>query len=89
MARNELSKDAIKNADLIRQKAANTKDVHAADYIGVDAATICRFKAEHLDKFCAYLDFLGLTVADKDLKQISEAELNALKLFAEKGIKNY
>ncbi|HHE8712772.1 TPA: hypothetical protein ACUM2C_001145 [Haemophilus influenzae] len=36
MARNELSKDAIKNADLIRQKAANTKDVHAADYIGVD-----------------------------------------------------
>ncbi|HHF5434787.1 hypothetical protein [Haemophilus influenzae] len=89
MARNELSKDAIKNADLIRQKAANTKDVHSADYIGVDAATICRFKAEHLDKFCAYLDFLGLTVADKDLKQISEAELNALKLFAEKGIKNY
>nr|RFN74397.1 hypothetical protein CH606_07300 [Haemophilus influenzae]RFO05099.1 hypothetical protein CH604_05525 [Haemophilus influenzae] len=73
----------------MRQKAANTKDVHATDYIGVDAATICRFKAEHLDKFCAYLDFLGLTVADKDLKQISEAELNALKLFAEKGIKNY
>ncbi|PRI47033.1 hypothetical protein BV154_008465 [Haemophilus influenzae] len=89
MARNELSKDAIKNADLIRQKAANTKDVHAADYIGVDAATICRFKAEHLDKFCAYLDFLGLTVTDKDLKQISEADLNTLKLFAEKGIKNY
>lgn len=89
MARDELSKDAIKNAALIRQKAANTKDVHAADYIGVDATTICRFKAEHLDKFCAYLDFLGLTVADKDLKQISEAELNALKLFAEKGIKNY
>ena len=89
MARNELSKDAIKNADLIRQKSANTKDAHAADYIGVDAATICRFKADHLDKFCGYLDFLGLTVVDKELRQISEEDLNALKLFASKGIEKF
>lgn len=89
MARNELSKDAIKNADLIRQKSANTKDSHAADYIGVDAATICRFKADHLDKFCGYLDFLGLTVVEKELRQISEEDLNALKLFASKGIEKF
>ncbi|MDP0470322.1 hypothetical protein Q7Y93_10740 [Glaesserella parasuis] len=60
MARNELSKSAMKNADLIRQKASETKDAQAAEYVGVDASTICRFKAEHLDKFCAYLDFFRI-----------------------------
>ena len=84
MARNELTKNAMAIADLIRQRSVNTKDVHAAD-----AATICRFKTDHLDKFCGYLDYLGLTVVDKSMKPVSEEELHSLILFAEKGIKQF
>ncbi|MDH2997208.1 hypothetical protein A1D22_05920 [Pasteurellaceae bacterium LFhippo2] len=73
----------------MRTKSADTKDAQAAEYIGVDPATICRFKADHLDKFCGYLDFLGLTVVEKGLLQISEKELDALKLFASKGVENF
>ncbi|MDG6770445.1 CII family transcriptional regulator [Glaesserella parasuis] len=86
MARNELSKSAMKIADLIRQKASETKDAQAAEYVGVDASTICRFKAEHLDKFCAYLDFLELEVSEKGLNRLTDGELDALKLFAEKVV---
>ena len=85
MARNELTKNAMAIADLIRQRSVNTKDVHAAEYIGVDAATI----TDHLDKFCGYLDYLGLTVVDKSMKPVSEEELHSLILFAEKGIKQF
>ncbi|WP_426841677.1 hypothetical protein [Glaesserella parasuis] len=47
---------------------------------------MCRFKAEHLDKFCAYLDFLELEVSEKGLNRLTDSELDALKLFAEKGV---
>lgn len=89
MARKELTKNAMAIADLIRQRSANTKDVQAAEYIGVDAATICRFKADHLDKFCGYLDYLGLTVVDKSMKPLSEEELHSLILFAQKGLEQF
>lgn len=55
MARKELTLDAMKIADSIRNQSVRVKDCHVAEAIGVDAATICRFKAEHLDKFCAPL----------------------------------
>lgn len=89
MARNDLSKDAMKNADLIRQRAAETKDSQTAEYVGVDSSTICRFKADHLDKFCAYLDFLGLEITEKGLNRLSNEELDALKVFAAKGIEQF
>ena len=47
MARKELTLDAMKIADSIRNQSVRVKDCHVAEAIGVDAATICRFKAEH------------------------------------------
>ena len=88
MARKELTLDAMKIADSIRNQSVRVKDCHVAEAIGVDAATICRFKAEHLDKFCAYLDYLGLTVVEKGLTNLIDRELDALKLLASKGIEN-
>ncbi len=89
MARNELTKSAIEIAALVRRKAVERTDKELAECIGIDPSTLCRFKAEHLDKFCAYLDELGLTVTEKGLNQISDAELEALKLFASKGLAEF
>ncbi|UZD16530.1 CII family transcriptional regulator [Gallibacterium anatis] len=54
MARNELSKSAMRIADLIRRKSVERTDKEIAESIGVDPSTLCRFKADHLDKFCAF-----------------------------------
>jgi len=40
MARKELTLDAMKIADSIRNQSVRVKDCHVAEAIGVDAATI-------------------------------------------------
>ncbi|ERF79473.1 CII family transcriptional regulator [Gallibacterium anatis] len=83
MARNELSKSAMRIADLIRRKSVEKTDKEIAERIGVDPSTFCRFKADHLEKFCAFLDELGLVVKEK---YADDAERKALITLAKKAI---
>ncbi|AEC18370.1 MULTISPECIES: CII family transcriptional regulator [Gallibacterium] len=83
MARNELSKSAMRIADLIRRKSVERTDKEIAESIGVDPSTLCRFKADHLDKFCAFLDELGLVVREK---HSDDEERKALITLAKKAI---
>lgn len=83
MARNELSKSAMRIADLIRRKSVEKTDKEIAEHIGVDPSTFCRFKADHLEKFCAFLDELGLVVKEK---YADDAERKALITLAKKAI---
>ncbi|OBW97460.1 CII family transcriptional regulator [Gallibacterium anatis] len=83
MARNELSKSAMKIADVIRRKSVEKTDKEIAERIGVDPSTFCRFKADHLEKFCAFLDELGLVVKEK---YADDAERKALITLAKKAI---
>ncbi|MEH8081800.1 CII family transcriptional regulator, partial [Gallibacterium anatis] len=82
MARNELSKSAMRIADLIRRKSVEKTDKEIAERIGVDPSTFCRFKADHLEKFCAFLDELGLVVKEK---YADDAERKALITLAKKA----
>lgn len=83
MARNELSKSAMRIADVIRRKSVEKTDKEIAERIGVDPSTFCRFKADHLEKFCAFLDELGLVVKEK---YADDAERKALITLAKKAI---
>ena len=70
-------------ADLIRRKSVEKTDKEIAERIGVDPSTFCRFKADHLEKFCAFLDELGLVVKEK---YADDAERKALITLAKKAI---
>ena len=83
MARNELSKSAMRIADVIRRKSVEKTDKEIAERIGVDPSTFCRFKADHLEKFCAFLDELGLVVREK---HSDDEERKALITLAKKAI---
>ena len=83
MARNELSKPAMRIADVIRRKSVEKTDKEIAERIGVDPSTFCRFKADHLEKFCAFLDELGLVVREK---HSDDEERKALITLAKKAI---
>ena len=83
MARNELTPSAMKIADLIRRKATERTDKEIAEKIGIDPSTLCRFKAEHLDKFCAFLDELGFIVRER---ACDDEERKALITLAKRAI---
>lgn len=84
MARNELTRSAMQIADLIRSRAVERTDKEIAERIGIDPSTLCRFKADHLDKFCAFLDELGLVVRVADEE---DRERAALITLAERAIR--
>ncbi|WP_281773431.1 hypothetical protein [Haemophilus parahaemolyticus] len=85
MARNELTRGAMQIADLIRSKSAERTDKSVADAIDIPPSTLCRFKSEHLDKFCAFLDELGLVVREKDAESKRQ---QALIVLAEIGLQH-
>ncbi|KND83609.1 hypothetical protein [Aggregatibacter actinomycetemcomitans] len=62
MARNELSKDAMKIADLIYKKASEKTNKEIAEKIGIDPSNLGRFQTNYLEMVCAYLDEIGLSV---------------------------
>lgn len=85
MARNELNKAAMEIADVIYRKFATRTDADVAREIGIDPSTLCRFKTEHLGKFCACLAELGLTVVDVET---ADKEREALLILAQRGLES-
>ncbi|THA11307.1 CII family transcriptional regulator [Rodentibacter pneumotropicus] len=85
MARNKFTPSAMQIADVIRRKAAERTDKEIAEKIGIDPSTLCRFKAEHLEKFCAFLDELGFIVREKHSE---DKEWKALITLAKKAIED-
>lgn len=86
MARNELTKNAMKIADCLRSRAMERTDKEITEKIGIDPSTLCRFKSEHLDKFCALLDELGFGVYDLVAdKPVPQEKLRALSILARDG----
>lgn len=87
MARNELTKDAKKIADLIYKKGSEKSDKDIAKSIGIDPSNLCRFKANYLETVCAYLDEIGLAVYVKgEQKPIPKGILQSLFAQAELGL---
>ncbi|OOF53853.1 hypothetical protein [Rodentibacter genomosp. 2] len=86
MARNKFTPSAMQIADVIRRKAAERTDKEIAEKIGIDPSTLCRFKAEHLEKFCAFLDELGLFIVRE--KHSEDKEWKALITLAKKAIED-
>lgn len=90
MTRNELSKSAMQIADKIRRKAVERTDKEIAEQIGIDPSTLCRFKSEHLEKFCAFLDVLGFGVYDVvEDKPVPQEKLRALSNLAHMGLDKF
>ena len=80
MARNELSKDAMKIADLIYKKSSEKTNKEIAEKIGIDPSNLGRFQTN-------YLDEIGLSVHIKGAScVIPQDEHKALITLAKKAI---
>lgn len=87
MARNELSKDAMKIADLIYKKSSEKTNKEIAEKIGIDPSNLGRFQTNYLEMVCAYLDEIGLSVHVKGVScVIPQDEHKALITLAKKAI---
>lgn len=90
MPRNEFSKSAMRIAGKLRDKASHQSDKDIAEQIGIDPSTFCRFKSEHLDKFCAFLDVLGFDVYNvEEDKPVPQEKLRALSNLAHMGLDKF
>ena len=87
MARNELSKDAMKIADLIYKKSSEKTNKEIAEKSGIDPSNLGRVQTNYLERVCAYLDEIGLSVHVKGAScVIPQDEHKALITLAKKAI---
>ncbi|MFU2079334.1 MULTISPECIES: CII family transcriptional regulator [Avibacterium] len=87
MARNKLTEDASKIADLIYKKSAEKTNKEIAEKIGIDPSNLGRFQSNYLEMVCAYLDEIGLGVHVKnESRLVSQDEHRALVTLAKKAI---
>ncbi|VEB26192.1 Uncharacterised protein [Actinobacillus lignieresii] len=77
MARNELTKNARRIADLIYQKSATVTHKDLARTIGQSESQFSRTFSQNVEDVAVIIDYLGIELADKE-------ELAALKLLAGK-----
>lgn len=74
-------------AEVLQHLALTTQD-RAADCMGIDASTLSRFKAEHLERACQLLAAVGLQVAPLDAVVVDREDLQAFKRMAFKYLQS-
>lgn len=74
MARNKLTEDASKIADLIYKKSSEKTNKEIAEKIGIDPSNLGRFQSNYLEMVCAYLDEIGLSVHVKNESRLRASD---------------
>lgn len=79
MTRNELTKNARAIADLIYRKSASRTHKELAEKVGISESQFSRVFSQYVEMYAVIIDEL-------DIELIDSQELDALRVFARKGL---